>query len=43
MSDSYDVPNDETIESFIEGDELLKNIDTKYFYSIDELKEALEV
>ena len=43
MSDSYDIPNIDTIESFIEGEELLKYPNTKYFNNVDELKDALGV
>ena len=42
-SDSFDIPNNDTIESFIEGEELLKDPNTKYYNNVDELKEALGV
>ena len=42
-SDSLDIPNNDTIESFIEGEELLNNPNTKYYNNVDELKEALGV
>ena len=42
-SDSLDIPNNDTIESFIEGEELLKDPNTKYYNNVDELKEALGV
>ncbi len=42
-SDSSDIPNNDTIESFIEGEELLKDPNTKYYNNVDELKEALGV
>ena len=41
--DSYDIPNNDTIESFIEGEELLKDPNTKYYNNVDELREALGV
>lgn len=41
--DSYDIPNNDTIESFIEGEELLKDPNTKYYNNIDELKEAIDI
>lgn len=42
-SDSSDIPNNDTIESFIEGEELLNDPNTKYYNNVDELKEALGV
>lgn len=42
-SDSYDIPNNDTIESFIEGEVLLKDSNTKYYNNVDELKESLGV
>lgn len=42
-SDSYDIPNNDTIESFIEGEELLNDPNAKYYNNVDELKEALGV
>lgn len=42
-SDSFDIPNNDTIESFIEGEELLKDPNTKYYNNVDELREALGV
>lgn len=42
-SDSLDIPNNDTIESFIEGEELLNDPNTKYYNNVDELKEALGV
>ena len=42
-SASCDIPNNDTIESFIEGEELLNNPNTKYYNNVDELKEALGV
>ncbi len=41
--DSYDIPNNDTIESFIEGEELLKDPNNKYNNNIDELKEVIGV
>lgn len=41
--DSFDIPNNDTIESFIESEELLKDPNTKYYNNVDELKEALGV
>ena len=42
-SDSFDIPNNDTIESFIEGEELLNDPNTKYYNNVNELKEALGV
>ena len=38
-----DIPNADTLESFIEGEELLNNPNTKYYNNIDDLKVALGV
>ena len=42
-NDTYNIPNNDTIESFIEGEELLKDLNTKYYNNVDELREALGV
>lgn len=42
-NDTYNIPNNDTIESFIEGEELLKDPNTKYYNNVDELREALGV
>lgn len=39
-SNSYDIPNNDTIESFIEGEELLKDPNTKYYNDVNELKKS---
>ncbi len=39
---SLDVPNEETIASFLEGDEIAKDPKRKHYSSIEELKAALE-
>ena len=42
-NDTYNIPNNDTIESLIEGEELLKDPNTKYYNNVDELREALGV
>ena len=42
-SDTFDIPNNDTIESFIECEELLNDPNTKYYNNVDELKAALGV
>ena len=43
MNNEKDYPNKDTIDSFNEGEELLKNPNTKYYNNIDEVKEVLNV
>ena len=43
LIEKNNVPNDDTIESFLEGEELLNNPNTKCYNNIKELKEALGV